>query len=889
MKPTPPPKRIVPQTTLESSNFDDVAFINQLLPQPNTKQFNQEFKKIINIYEEIEQELSNQVITFFNKSNDVNRTIAEASDELKILLKQTQETMKESVTSEQSILKLCDGMRKMGYAKGNLESILQVISHLDQLFNCLNKLDSLLYQKKYDDIYKILQTTHLLLLLFENFSDKEPAITSAIERYDMFSKKVIEEAKVAIEKYEKKTIELNELNQFIIIVDSLSEKHINEFISWMYNHLLVGYSNEFPLTGSNSGLDNIDKRYIWFNKKYLNYENLYNKIIPKHWKLNELLVIEFIASTKVAFSLLLQQSEDELQKDNSLETNFTTKIVKALHMTIVFENQLYKKLYNKEYVRPAVIVQLPKQLIQDTKQTNISKPSKPSKPPPPLPKLNGSMKRSQSSDFTIQNENTNPFIDDNKNIKQTNPFIDDNKEIKQTNPFDDSIQKKSKSTNPFEDESKEVLPKSTNPFDDNVKSKEILPKSTNPFDDNSIKTPEVLIKQNSSDLCISNLHNNDVKLIDEKPKDLIQEQENIKENLEKQTLFTVGLLSKCFEPYMSGYVQLENSNLNKFVERILKEEEFIEEDDNDGILSSCKDYIFYSKKCGERCIQITQGKPLLDVCSTIAEYAEYYSRGLLEKSKTNDCVLKCCLSINTSDYLGSRLEQLLSQYVSMVTVEGTEQLLAFQFNIINTCVKPIIQYLVSYIINQIKEILMEMIKMNWDISTESFDDDDDYVLKTISLLQHEFTIIKSKIFSNYYLRLCHATVSLVIDELFESIFKTKRISVEGAQKMLMGFSQIKSTLQKLPLLEVNNSLIGKGEEVISETDYAIHVKKTFTKTENILKILQCDTKDSAFALYQQLYQNSSNDFFSKIWKKKDSSKDPQKFLSEMKKFKITSK
>ncbi|KAL7716766.1 Vps53 N-terminal domain-containing protein [Entamoeba marina] len=592
----------------------------------------------------------------------------------------------------------------MGYAKGNLESILQVISHLDQLFNCLNKLDSLLYQKKYDDIYKILQTTHLLLLIFENFSDKEPAITSAIERYDMFSKK------------------------------------------------------------------------------------------------------------------------------------------------------------------PTVIVQLPKQLIQDTKQTNISKPSKPSKPPPPLPKLNGSMKRSQSSDFTIQNENTNPFIDDNKNIKQTNPFIDNNKEIKQTNPFDDSIQKKSKSTNPFEDESKEVLPKSTNPFDDNVKSKEILPKSTNPFDDNSIKTPEVLIKQNSSDLCISNLHNNDVKLIDEKPKDLIQEQENIKENLEKQTLFTVGLLSKCFEPYMSGYVQLENSNLNKFVERILKEEEFIEEDDNDGILSSCKDYIFYSKKCGERCIQITQGKPLLDVCSTIAEYAEYYSRGLLEKSKTNDCVLKCCLSINTSDYLGSRLEQLLSQYVSMVTVEGTEQLLAFQFNIINTCVKPIIQYLVSYIINQIKEILMEMIKMNWDISTESFDDDDDYVLKTISLLQHEFTIIKSKIFSNYYLRL-----------------------FEGAQKMLMGFSQIKSTLQKLPLLEVNNSLIGKGEEVISETDYAIHVKKTFTKTENILKILQCDTKDSAFALYQQLYQNSSNDFFSKIWKKKDSSKDPQKFLSEMKKFKITSK
>jgi hypothetical protein len=43
----------------------------------------------------------------------------------------TKETMDRSVESERDILNVCDGMRKMGYAKGNLEAIIQVITHLE--------------------------------------------------------------------------------------------------------------------------------------------------------------------------------------------------------------------------------------------------------------------------------------------------------------------------------------------------------------------------------------------------------------------------------------------------------------------------------------------------------------------------------------------------------------------------------------------------------------------------------------------------------------------------------------------------------------------------------------------------------------------------------------
>ncbi|BFU24432.1 hypothetical protein EHI8A_024650 [Entamoeba histolytica HM-1:IMSS-B] len=940
--PPTPPQKLYPTASLDSPNFDDVAFINQLLPEPNTKNFNKKFKEITEMYEATEKELSQQVFNFFEKSVSVNDTIAESAEQLKALLLQTHETTNRSVMSEQEVLKVCDGMRRMGYAKGNLEAIIQIITHLDQLFNCLDKLDHLLDKKKYDDIIKILQTTHLLLNLFEKFSSSEPTISTALQRYDVFSERVLDEAKKVIDQFEKKTLSKDDLKQFITIVDSLSQKHIDEFVTWMYNHLLVGYSNEFPLTGEMSGLDNIDKRYIWFNKKYLSYEDMYSTIFPSRWKVGEALVLEFVSSTKVAFSMLLDKLIDDAHSQNGIdETTFTTRIVKALHITIIFEQQLYKRLYHKEYQRP---IKPPMEL---SKASNSSLKLVPKKTPPQpyqkaLPKPSASAQstpktsapkrlvKNMSSAMSTPHTETNPF-DDSSDDEPKGITTDSIKSSQSKNPFSESDSTGSdggeETNNPFSStnsnistakvdgvtkhntiithkhENKKV--NDSNPFDDDSDSdntkenKEITQPNLNPFDDGTdsseheTKTPQVKMSSNtdgegSSRHISPKIETNHFETME--PTDAYVDVSNPFEHRNEtkeseQTAFTVGVLSRCFEPYMSGYVDLENTNLTSFVNKVLNEENF-QEDPEDGVLPSCKDYIFYCKKCGERCIQITQGKPLIDICNQIAEHAEQYSRGILSKCKENETIKRSCISINTCDYLGGRLEQLLTGYTEMATVSGAYQLQTFQFSIINQCVKPIIQYLVLCLIEKAKGAITEITKMNWDISCESIDDEDDYVFQMVSLINQQFSIVKSKIFQNYYLRICHATVSLIIDELFDTIFKCKKISIEGAQKMQMGFSQIKSSLQKLPVLEAPSfSEVGKGQEVYSETDYALHVKKSFSRIENTLKILQCDNKETAYTLYQQLNPLQSDELFKKIWKKTESVKDTQKLLSEMKKLK----
>ncbi|ELP90632.1 hypothetical protein EIN_022410 [Entamoeba invadens IP1] len=155
--------------------------------------------------------------------------------------------------------------------------------------------------------------------------------------------------------------------------------------------------------------------------------------------------------------------------------------------------------------------------------------------------------------------------------------------------------------------------------------------------------------------------------------------------------------------------------------------------------------------------------------------------------------------------------------------------------------------------------------MNWDISSESIDDEDDYVIKICEMINNQFGVIKANIFKKYYMRICHVTVNMIIDEMFETIFKCKKISVEGAQKMQMGYSQIKSSLQKSPTIEVQSCKeTGNREDVLSETDYAMQVKKLFLVIENTLKVLQCENKDTAFALYQQPNPNQSDELFISI-------------------------
>ena len=75
-KPPQPPPKTGPNVSFSSPNFDEVAFINQILPETHTKNFHSLYKDINQMFEATQKEISHQVMNFFEKSHSVNETIA---------------------------------------------------------------------------------------------------------------------------------------------------------------------------------------------------------------------------------------------------------------------------------------------------------------------------------------------------------------------------------------------------------------------------------------------------------------------------------------------------------------------------------------------------------------------------------------------------------------------------------------------------------------------------------------------------------------------------------------------------------------------------------------------------------------------------------------------
>lgn len=861
-KALPTPPKPTSNLSFSSTNFDEVAFINQLLPETNTKNFATSYKDVKQLFEATQKEISHQVMTFFEKSHSVNETIAQSGEYVEELLMKTKETMDRSVESERDILNVCDGMRKMGYAKGNLEAIIQVITHLEQLFSCLEKLEKLLEMNKYDDMMKILQTTQLLLNLFEKWSQSEPTISNAILRYDLFGTKILDHAKDAIDKYEKNICGKDDVILFITIVNCLSEKHIKEFVQWLYNHLLVGYSNEFPMLGENSGLDKIKKRFDWFVTKYNFYKKNYEDILPKKWKVAESLALEFVSATKVSMIMLVEELSEETNKPNGIsKIEFTKNVVNALNTSIKFEKAVYKLLYKKEWK---------KKIITDTPQKQ------------PMSRLTSS---SSSRSLQVSQVSKNPFDDSN----ETN-------EIESTNPFDDiqSNQQLKQSQNQMKQSQQNQQTKqneSTNPFDDiimNEEGKEIDIESTNPFDDEPKQPKKQIMLKSQSQQKIESQFDGMEPTVYSNASNPFQNQNDIEEselphNKYAEMPFTVGVLSKCFEPYIDGFIEYEKSEIQKYLQENLPKEDFV--CGSHGVLTSCHDFLMKCRKSIERVTEITQGQPFIEILQQVIENSVQYISDVLGKCKETNTIQRSCSILNSTDHLRYSLEN----YIKRKMVEhDLDQ--SFQSQItfikIDNCFKQIIDLMIVNLLSKLDTTFVTMTKMKWDVSYEEVDDEDDYVFQIISIINETFGEIKSSLFQNYYLNVCHATVSMITGELFTSIFKCKKISVDGSRKMQMGFGQIKSTLQRLPVLEITPlEQTGVGIGGFTESDYANHVKKSFVSIENVLKVLQIEKKDDALTLYRQLHPNQGDDLFKKIWKKTESAKDNHKILNEVKKLK----
>jgi len=87
-------------------------------------------------------------------------------------------------------------------------------------------------------------------------------------------------------------------------------------------------------------LDNISRRFSWFNRILKTYEQEHAAIFPNHWRVNEILANAFCEGTREDFRAILQQSARRTN-GQSLDVNL---LLSCLQQTLDFEHALERRL-----------------------------------------------------------------------------------------------------------------------------------------------------------------------------------------------------------------------------------------------------------------------------------------------------------------------------------------------------------------------------------------------------------------------------------------------------------------------------------------------------------------------------------------------------------------
>uniref|UniRef100_UPI00358EA9D0 vacuolar protein sorting-associated protein 53 homolog n=1 Tax=Myxine glutinosa TaxID=7769 RepID=UPI00358EA9D0 len=95
-----------------------------------------------------------------------------------------------------------------------------------------------------------------------------------------------------------------------------------------------------------------------------------------------------------------------------------------------------------------------------------------------------------------------------------------------------------------------------------------------------------------------------------------------------------GIISKCFEPHLSVYIESQDRNLADLLERFavdMKAQSLPKGslDEAGGVLPSCADLFMYYKKCLVQCSQLSTGESLLALAKVFQKYLQEYSQKIL--------------------------------------------------------------------------------------------------------------------------------------------------------------------------------------------------------------------------------------------------------------------
>ena len=331
--------------TIALADYDPIEHLNAIFSHPSTLSSVSKASRGLRSYQyELDNEIADLVSQQSTSDVESVQRIQAAKDDLPELFRRIEGVRERALHTEQAITEMTADIKKLDHTKRNLTLSMTALKRLQMLTTAYEQLRGLCASRQYKECAQLLQAVIQLMAHFKSYRSIDQIATLSRNVSDVqreLLEQVCEDFEVAFSKDQVRQ-QRGMLAEACLVMDALGDNARSRLITWYCNTQLREYRQVFRGNDEAGSLDNISRRYSWFERMLKIYDDQHAAIFPSSWYVNEKLANAFCEGTREDFKGILSKSIRRAD-GQSLDVNL---LLSCLQETLEFEHGLERKFTN---------------------------------------------------------------------------------------------------------------------------------------------------------------------------------------------------------------------------------------------------------------------------------------------------------------------------------------------------------------------------------------------------------------------------------------------------------------------------------------------------------------------------------------------------------------
>lgn len=255
--------------------------------------------------------------------------------DISCLVETLKSTKKKAAATRASIVASTESIQGLDQAKKNLVLSMKILKRLQMLVDANNSLTAIVSEHNYQEIALLLAVVKELLQFFRPYKSIEE-INQLNLQIVKTQNKLVDDIFIDFEDSFTNSFTNDQLAYGCDILELVDPKNKDKLLNWFYNLQLKEIKSIFNTGEEAGGIENLSRRYIFFQNVLKNIQTNYLRIFPKEWTID-------LELSKIFCKLTNQDLISHLsniRQSASTESEGSRVILDSLVKTLDFERYL---------------------------------------------------------------------------------------------------------------------------------------------------------------------------------------------------------------------------------------------------------------------------------------------------------------------------------------------------------------------------------------------------------------------------------------------------------------------------------------------------------------------------------------------------------------------